>query len=61
MSMYDSNTNVRTKESIRNREVAKAGNFIFRLFMFAVVALTIVFIEGDEDDEGPLTAESVAT
>ena len=61
MSMYDSNTNVRTKTSIRNREVAKAMNYIFLLFMFFVVALTIQVIDTPEADEGPVTAESVAT
>ena len=38
MSMYDSNTNVRTKTSTRNRSIAQAENFLFRLFMAAAVA-----------------------
>jgi len=58
--MYDSNTNVRTKTSIRNQQAAKAYNIIFMLFMFAIVALTIMVIDTPETDDSPLTAESLA-
>ena len=61
MNMYDSNTNVRTKTSIRNRDVAKVKNYFFLLFMFAAVALTIYWIDTPEADDEELTAESVAT
>ena len=60
MSMYDSNTNVRTKTSTRNRSLAQAENFLFKLFMAGAVALTIYVVDTPEADDGPVTAEAVA-
>ena len=61
MSMYDSNTNVRTKTSTRNRSIAQAENFLFRLFMAAAVAATIHEVDTPEADDGEVTAAAVAT
>ena len=60
MSMYDSNTNVRTKTSTRNRTLAQAENSLFRLFMFTAVGVVVYTLDAPEADAGPVTGAAIA-
>jgi len=60
MSMYDSNTNIRTKTGTRNRSLAKAKQVLFGIFMFGVVGASLSLVDPVEAEDGPLSAEAVA-